>query len=46
MELAEGLTQKGIPDIDDDGELQAEIEHSEIIFTLEVTKKFKNVGKT
>ena len=41
MEHAEGLTKKGIPVIDVDGEQQAEIEHSEIIFTLEVTKKLE-----
>ena len=41
MEHAEGLTKKGIPVIDDQGEQQAEIEHSEIIFTLEVTKKLE-----
>lgn len=41
MEHADGLTKKGIPVIDDDGEQQAEIEHSEIIFTLEVTKKLE-----
>ena len=41
IEHAEGLTKKGIPVIDDDGEQQAEIEHSEIIFTLEVTKKLE-----
>ena len=41
MEHAEGLTKKGIPVIDGDGEQQAEIEHSEIIFTLEVTKKLE-----
>ena len=41
MEHAEGLTKKGIPVIDDNGEQQAEIEHSEIIFTLEVTKKLE-----
>jgi hypothetical protein len=41
MEHAEGLTKKGIPVIDDDGGQQAEIEHSEIIFTLEVTKKLE-----
>ena len=41
MEHAKGLTKKGIPVIDDDGEQQAEIEHSEIIFTLEVTKKLE-----
>ena len=41
MEHAEGLTKKGIPVVDTDGEQQAEIEHSEIIFTLEVTKKLE-----
>jgi hypothetical protein len=41
MEHAEGFTKKGIPVIDDDREQQAEIEHSEIIFTLEVTKKLE-----
>ena len=41
MEHAEGSTKKGIPVIDNDGEQQAEIEHSEIIFTLEVTKKLE-----
>ena len=41
MEHAEGLTKKGIPVIDEEGEQQAEIEHSEIIFTLEVTKKLE-----
>lgn len=46
MEHAEGLTKKGIPVIDDDGDQQAEIEHSEIIFTLEVTKKLEEYYKT
>ena len=46
MEHAEGLTKKGIPVIDDDGEQQAEIEHSEIIFTLEVTKKLEEYYET
>lgn len=41
MEHAEGLTKKGIPVIDENGDQQAEIEHSEIIFTLEVTKKLE-----
>lgn len=45
MEHAERLTKKGIPVIDDDGEQQAEIEHSEIIFTLEVTKKLEEYYK-
>ena len=46
MEHAEGLTKKGIPVIDDEGKQQAEIEHSEIIFTLEVTKKLEEYYKT
>ena len=46
MEHAEGLTKKGIPVIDDEGEQQAEIEHSEIIFTLEVTKKLEEYYET
>lgn len=45
MEHAEGLTQKGIPVIDNDGEQQAEIELDEIIFTLEVTKKLEELYK-
>ena len=45
MEHAEGLTKKGIPVIDDEGEQQAEIEHSEIIFTLEVTNKLEEYYK-
>ena len=45
MQHAEGLTKKGIPVIDDNGEQQAEIEHSEIIFTLEVTKKLEEYYK-
>lgn len=43
MEHAEGLTSKGIPVIDNDGEQQAEIELDEIIFTLEVTKKLEKL---
>ena len=46
MEHAEGLTKKGIPVIDEEGEQQAEIEHSEIIFTLEVTKKLEEYYET
>ena len=38
MEHTEGLTQKGIPVVDNDGNQQAEIELNEIIFNLEVTK--------
>ena len=45
MEHAEGLTKKGIPVIDENGDQQAEIEHSEIIFTLEVTKKLEEYYK-
>ena len=45
MEHTEGLTQKGIPVIDNDGEQQAEIELDEIIFTLEVTKKLEELYK-
>jgi hypothetical protein len=45
MEHAEGLTKKGIPVIDDEGAQQAEIEHSEIIFTLEVTNKLEEYYK-
>ena len=41
MDHAEGLTKKGIPVIDEDGEQQAEIELNEIIFTLEVTKQLE-----
>ena len=45
MEHTEGLTQKGIPVVDNDGEQQAEIELDEIIFTLEVTKKLEELYK-
>ena len=45
MEHTEGLTQKGIPVIDNEGEQQAEIELDEIIFTLEVTKKLEELHK-
>lgn len=45
IENTEGLTQKGIPVIDNDGEQQAEIELDEIIFTLEVTKKLEELHK-
>ena len=43
MEHTDGLTQKGIPVIDEKGEQQAEIELNEIIFTLEVTKKLEKL---
>lgn len=45
IENTKGLTQKGIPVIDNDGEQQAEIELDEIIFTLEVTKKLEELHK-
>lgn len=45
IENTEGLTQKGIPVIDNDGEQQAEIELDEIIFTLEVTNKLEELHK-
>lgn len=45
MENTEGLTQKGIPVIDDKGEQQAEIELNEIIFNLEVTQKLEELYK-
>ena len=45
MEHADGLTQKGIPVIDNNGDQQAEIELNEIIFTLEVTKKLEKLHK-
>lgn len=45
MEHSEGLTQKGIPVVDNNGEQQAEIELNEIIFTLEVTKKLEELYK-
>lgn len=45
IENTEGLTQKGIPVIDNDGSQQAEIEKEEIIFTLEVTKKLEELCK-
>lgn len=38
MEHTEGLTKKGIPVIDNDGEQQAEIEREEFTMTLELTK--------
>lgn len=43
MKNTEGLTQKGIPVIDNKGEQQAEIELNEIIFNLEVTKKLEEL---
>ena len=45
MENTEGLTQKGIPVIDNNGDQQAEIELNEIIFNLEVTQKLEELCK-
>lgn len=42
MEDSEGLTKKGIPVVDNEGEQQAEIEKEEIVFTLEVTKQLED----
>ena len=39
----EGITKKGIPVVDNDGKQQAEIERSEIILRLEVTKKLEKL---
>ena len=43
MDDIKGITKKGIPVIDNNGEQQAEIELNEIIFTLEVTKKLEDL---
>lgn len=43
IENTEGLTQKGIPVVDNEGNQTAEIEKNEIIFTLEVTKKLEEL---
>ena len=45
MENADNLTKKGIPVVDNEGNQQAEIEHSEIIFTNEVTEKLEELYK-
>lgn len=45
MENAEGLTKKGIPVVDKEGEQQAEIERDEIIFRKEVTSKLEELMK-
>lgn len=42
IENTEGLTQKGIPVIDNDNQQTAEVEREEIIFTLEVTKALED----
>ena len=41
----EGITPKGIPVIDNDGEQQAEIEREELIIRLEVTKQLEELEK-
>lgn len=41
----EGITKKGIPVIDNDGEQQAEIEREELIIRLEVTKQLEELEK-
>lgn len=45
MENSDGLTQKGIPVIDNEGEQQAEIERNEWTMTLELTKTMENLYK-
>lgn len=45
MENAENFTKKGIPVIDNNGEQQAEIEKSEIIFNKETTEKLEELCK-
>ena len=43
MEDADGLTKKGVPVVDKDGNQQAEIELNEIILHLELTKKLEEL---
>lgn len=43
IEHTEGLTQKGIPVIDNEGNQQAEVEVNELILTLEVTKAIEEL---
>lgn len=45
IEHTEGLTKKGIPVVDNEGNQQAEVEKEEIIFSLEVTKKLEELYK-
>ena len=45
MEDADGLTKKGIPVVDNQGNQQAEIELNEIIFRKEVTNKLEELAK-
>ena len=44
MEM-DGITKKGIPVVDKEGEQQAEIERNEVILRLEVTQKLEELGK-
>ena len=41
----DGITKKGIPVIDNNGEQQAEIEREELILRLEVTQKLEELQK-
>ncbi len=41
----DGITKKGIPVVDNNGEQQAEIERSEVILRLEVTKELERLYK-
>lgn len=45
IEHTEGITKKGIPVVDNEGNQQAEVEKEEIIFNLEVTKKLEELYK-
>lgn len=45
MEGADNLTKKGIPVVDNEGNQQAEIERSELIFNKEVTDKLEELLK-
>lgn len=45
MEGADNLTKKGIPVVDNEGNQQAEVERSEIIFNKEVTDKLEELLK-
>ena len=44
MEM-DGITKKGIPVVDKEGEQQAEIERNEVILRLEVTQKLEELSK-
>lgn len=41
----DGITKKGIPVVDKEGEQQAEIERNEVILRLEVTQKLEELSK-